>query len=61
MFFQGLLDLSKMFLDPYNNEGQGDNGDYLVVNTLIQETNAGSERFKDLTKRFPPSYWGGVG
>ncbi|GMH56297.1 hypothetical protein TrLO_g5449 [Triparma laevis f. longispina] len=53
MFFQGLLDLSKMFLDPFNNEGQGDDGDYLVVNTYIQEGNAGSERFKRLTKRFP--------
>ena len=57
MFFQGLLDLTKMFLDPFNNEGQGDGGDYLVVNTFIQEGNAGSERFKGLTKRFP-SIWG---
>ena len=53
LFFQGLLDLSKMFLDPFNNEGQGDGGDYLVVNTLIQEGNAGSERFKGLTVRLP--------
>jgi predicted membrane chloride channel (bestrophin family) len=53
LFFQGLMDLSKMFLDPFNNEGQGEDGDYLVVNTLIQESNAGSERFKDVVTELP--------
>ena len=53
LFFQGLMDLSKMFLDPFNNEGQGEDGDYLVVNTLIQESNAGSVRFQNVVKELP--------
>ncbi len=50
LFFQGLLDLSKMFLDPYD-----DSGDPIGVNALIQESNAGSTRFSDAAYQVPPA------
>ena len=39
--YQGLFDLAKQFLDPYDNESYGKGEDPLVVDTLIAETNAG--------------------
>jgi len=42
--YQGLSDLAKRFLDPYENENYWQN-DYLCINTLIAETNAGSIRW----------------
>ena len=44
LFYQGLFDLAKQFLDPYDNENYGAGDDPLVVDTLIAETNAGSVR-----------------
>lgn len=45
MFYQGLFDLAKQFLDPYDNENYGKGDDPLVIDTLIAETNAGSVRW----------------
>jgi predicted membrane chloride channel (bestrophin family) len=45
MFYQGLFDLAKQFLDPYDNENYGKGDDPLCVDTLIAETNAGSVRW----------------
>jgi len=43
--YQGLFDLAKQFLDPYDNENYGKGEDPLSVDTLIAETNAGSVRW----------------
>eukprot|EP00536_Pseudo-nitzschia_multiseries_P006380 jgi/Psemu1/324327/estExt_fgenesh1_pg.C_1340022 len=43
--YQGLFDLAKQFLDPYDNENYGRGDDPLCVDTLIAETNAGSIRW----------------
>lgn len=45
MFYQGLFDLAKQFLDPYDNESYGKGDDPLCIDTLIAETNAGSIRW----------------
>ena len=45
MFYQGLFDLAKQFLDPYDNESYGKGEDPLCIDTLIAETNAGSVRW----------------
>jgi len=45
MCYQGLFDLAKQFLDPYDNENYGKGEDPLCVDTLIAETNAGSVRW----------------
>jgi len=45
MSYQGLFDLAKQFLDPYDNESYGRGEDPLCVDTLIAETNAGSIRW----------------
>ena len=45
MFYQGLFDLAKQFLDPYDNENYGKGDDPLCIDTLIAETNAGSIRW----------------
>ncbi len=45
MSYQGLFDLAKQFLDPYDNENYGRGEDPLSVDTLIAETNAGSVRW----------------
>ncbi|GMH61657.1 hypothetical protein TL16_g03304 [Triparma laevis f. inornata] len=45
LFYQGLFDLSKQFIDPYDNENYGQGDDPLVVDTLIAESNAGSVRW----------------
>lgn len=45
MSYQGLFDLAKQFLDPYDNENYGKGDDPLCVDTLIAESNAGSVRW----------------
>jgi len=45
MFYQGLFDLAKQFLDPYDNESYGKGEDPLCIDTLIAESNAGSVRW----------------
>lgn len=51
--YQGLFDLAKQFLDPYDNESYGKGEDPLVVDTLIAETNAGSVRWMNGLSQFP--------
>jgi hypothetical protein len=53
--YQGLFDLAKQFLDPYDNESYGKGEDPLVVDTLIAETNAGSVRWMNSLEEFPIS------
>jgi len=45
MFYQGLFNLAKQFLDPYDNESYGKGEDPLCIDTLIAESNAGSVRW----------------
>jgi hypothetical protein len=45
MSYQGLFDLAKQFLDPYDNENYGRGDDPLCVDTLVAETNSGSVRW----------------
>lgn len=45
IFYQGLFDLAKRFLDPYDNENYGNGDDPLCIDTLIAESNAGSVRW----------------
>lgn len=53
--YQGLFDLAKQFLDPYDNESYGKGEDPLVVDTLIAETNSGSVRWMNSLNEFPVS------
>jgi hypothetical protein len=53
--YQGLFDLAKQFLDPYDNESYGKGEDPLVVDTLIAETNAGSVRWMYGLAEYPIS------
>lgn len=53
--YQGLFDLAKQFLDPYDNESYGKGEDPLVVDTLIAETNAGSVRWMYGLEEYPVS------
>ena len=53
MFYQGLFDLAKQFLDPYDNENYGKGDDPLVIDTLIAETNAGSVRWMNSFNQQP--------
>ena len=45
LFYQGLLDLAKVFLDPLNNEDFCEGGVDMDLGVLIRETNAGSIRW----------------
>jgi hypothetical protein len=45
MFYEGLFNLAKQFLDPYDNESYGKGEDPLCIDTLIAESNAGSVRW----------------
>ena len=51
--YQGLFDLAKQFLDPYDNENYGKGEDPLCVDTLIAETNAGSVRWMNGFNEMP--------
>lgn len=53
MFYQGLFDLSKQFLDPYDNENYGKGEDPLCVDTLIAESNSGSMRWFNGLNKLP--------
>jgi hypothetical protein len=56
MFYQGLFNLAKQFLDPYDNENYGKGDDPLCIDTLIAETNAGSVRWLNGLAEKPFSY-----
>jgi len=43
--YQGLFDLAKQFLDPYDNETYGKGDDPICVDTLVAESNSGSIRW----------------
>ena len=53
IFYQGLFDLAKQFLDPYDNENYGKGDDPLMIDTLIAETNAGSVRWMNSFQEQP--------
>ncbi|CAB9498472.1 expressed unknown protein [Seminavis robusta] len=53
--YQGLFDLAKQFLDPYDNENYGRGEDPLCVDTLIAESNAGSIRWMYGFEQMPVS------
>lgn len=56
LFYQGLFDLAKQFLDPYDNESYGKGDDPICVDTLISETNAGSVRWLNGLSAQPLAY-----
>jgi len=45
LFYTGLMDLAKIFLDPLNNEDFCKNSIYMDIGVLIRESNAGSTRW----------------
>ena len=51
IFYRGLLELSKSFLDPFGN--QGSIGQNLQVDCLLGETNAGSVRWAESISMLP--------
>ena len=53
MSYQGLFELAKHFLDPYDNENYGKGDDPLSVDTLIAETNSGSVRWMNSFAQMP--------
>lgn len=55
MFYQGLFNLAKQFLDPYDNESYGKGEDPLCIDTLIGESNAGSVRWMNGLAEVPYS------
>ena len=46
MFYSGLLDLAKVFLDPLDNDGFCNESINMDLGVLIQQGNAGSTRWK---------------
>ena len=59
LFYRGLLELSKSFLDPFGNEGSI--GQNLQLDCLIGETNAGSVRWLENAASMPLPCEGGGG
>jgi len=55
LFHASILNLAKMFLDPFNNNEYGDAGLSINVLTLMQETNIGSERWRKGAQWVPPA------
>lgn len=53
LFYTGLLDLAKIFLDPLNNEKFTKNSIYMDIGVLIRESNAGSIRWKHAGAQLP--------
>lgn len=53
LFYTGLLDLAKIFLDPLDNEDFCLNSIYMDIGVLIRESNAGSTRWKSGAVRLP--------
>ncbi|GAX26970.1 hypothetical protein FisN_9Lh274 [Fistulifera solaris] len=53
LFYTGLLDLAKIFLDPLNNEKFTKNSIYMDIGVLIRESNAGSVRWKNAGAQLP--------
>ncbi len=53
LFYAGLLDLSKIFLDPLDNDEYYDAHLNMDIGVLIRETNAGSSRWKYAAEMLP--------
>lgn len=53
VFYAGLLDLAKIFLDPLDNEDFCLNSIFMDIGVLIRESNAGSTRWKRGAARLP--------
>ena len=53
LFYEGLLDLSKIFLDPLNNEDYCEGGIDMDLGVFIRESNAGSTRWMDGLSAMP--------
>ena len=53
LFYAGLLDLSKILLDPLDNDEYYDAPVNVDIGVLIRETNAGSSRWKYAAEMLP--------
>jgi predicted membrane chloride channel (bestrophin family) len=53
LFYTGLLNLAKIFLDPLNNENFCENSIFMDLGVLIRESNTGSTRWKNAGARLP--------
>jgi predicted membrane chloride channel (bestrophin family) len=53
LFYTGLLNLAKIFLDPLNNENFCDNSIYMDLGVLIRESNGGSIRWRNAVAKLP--------
>ena len=53
LFYAGLLDLSKILLDPLDNDMYYDASVNVDIGVLIRETNAGSARWKFAAETLP--------
>lgn len=55
LFHSSILSLAKMFLDPFNNDDSGGDGAGIAINvaTLMQETNLGSQRWRNSAVELP--------
>lgn len=53
VFYTGLMDLAKIFLDPLDNEDFCRNSIFMDLGVLIRESNAGSTRWKRGAARLP--------
>ena len=53
LFYSGLLDLAKIFLDPLDNDDFCDESINMDIGVLIREGNAGSTRWKSAAQILP--------
>lgn len=53
LFYSGLLDLAKIFLDPLDNDDFCKTSVNMDIGVLIREGNAGSTRWKDAAAILP--------
>jgi hypothetical protein len=53
LFYTGMMDLAKIFLDPLNNEGYSRSAIYMDLGVLIRESNAGSTRWFNSASQLP--------
>jgi hypothetical protein len=61
LFHSSIVMLAKLFLDPFNNEVESRGGDPgiggIEVDTLLQQTNVGSERWRRSAASVPEAAW----
>jgi hypothetical protein len=51
LFYSGLLDLAKVFLDPLDNEHYREGCGYIDIAVLIRESNAASTRWMNAAEQ----------